>query len=208
MFWHEQERSLLVVYVDDFKLAGPTSSLPRVEKKIRTGVRAEEPGPISKYLGCEHIMKEVHVRPGQTPLEALSEPVPACGGPPSRDSVTVRTLVYDMSGFLRQCVDRYLELANRSRSSLRRVGTPFTDKDEGNAPEGAEVRGELANIAAKVLMKILYAARMCRFDLLRAVCALAAKVTKWTSACDAPLHRLICYINATLDVHMIAYVGD
>ena len=40
--------------------------------------------------------------------------------------------------------------------------------------------GKLAKSAASVLMKCLYAARMCRFDLLRAVQGLARYMTNWT----------------------------
>ena len=42
----------------------------------------------------------------------------------------------------------------------------------GVTPSPAPDVGRLQPIAAKVLMKILYAARLCRFDLLRAVCHL------------------------------------
>ena len=63
-------------------------------------------------------------------------------------------------------------------------------------------------IAARVLMKILFAARMARYDLLRAVQGLAARVTKWSPDCDKSLHRLICYIHSTLDYKLKAFVGD
>ena len=63
-------------------------------------------------------------------------------------------------------------------------------------------------MAAKVLMKILYAARMARFDLLRAVCDLACFVTKWTAECDRKLHRLICYIASTKHHRQIGWIGD
>ena len=43
---------------------------------------------------------------------------------------------------------------------------------------------QLKPYAAKVLMKILYAARYARLDLLRAVCALALFITKWDEQCD------------------------
>ena len=52
--------------------------------------------------------------------------------------------------------------------------------------------GMLQPIAAKVLMKTLYGARMARYDLLRAVCTLAACVTKWTEQRDIELFRLMC----------------
>ena len=57
-------------------------------------------------------------------------------------------------------------------------------------------------------MKILFAARMARYDLLRAVQGLAARVTKWSTDCDKALHRLICYIHSTLDHKLKAFVGD
>ena len=40
-------------------------------------------------------------------------------------------------------------------------------------------KGELASIAARVLMKVPYAARMARFDLLRLVMFLAQRITQW-----------------------------
>ena len=68
--------------------------------------------------------------------------------------------------------------------------------------------GKLQPIASKVLMKILYGARMCRYDLLKPTCYLATKITKWTPLCDKMLHRLVSYIQSTLHLRMIGYVGD
>jgi len=68
--------------------------------------------------------------------------------------------------------------------------------------------GELQKLAASILMKVLYGARMCRFDLLRPTCRLAQKVTKWDRACDKRLHRLMSYINSTLDHKLYSWVGD
>ena len=60
-------------------------------------------------------------------------------------------------------------------------------------------RGSLAPHAASVLMKLLYAARIARFDLLRSINALAGNVTKWTKDDDARLHHLLCYVNSKLN---------
>ena len=57
-------------------------------------------------------------------------------------------------------------------------------------------------------MKILYAARMARFDLLRATCRLACHITKWTEECDRRLYRLVCYINSSLNIRMTGWIGD
>ena len=56
-------------------------------------------------------------------------------------------------------------------------------------------RGALAPQAASVLMKLLYAARICRFDLLCSINNLASKITKWTKKEDALLHHLMAYVQ-------------
>jgi len=114
---------------------------------------------------------------------------------------------YDMKDFLISCVDRFVELAGKSGANLRKVETPFIDETKSSTEQGS-VGGVLQPIASKVLMKVLYAARMCRYDLLRATCALASKVTKWNSECDKQLHRLVCYIHSSLDVHLVGWIGD
>ena len=50
------------------------------------------------------------------------------------------------------------------------------------------------------------AARMARFDLLRAVPGLASRVTKWSVDCDEALHRLVCYVNS--HYKMQSFIGD
>ena len=66
----------------------------------------------------------------------------------------------------------------------------------------------LSNIALKVLMQLLFVARYCRPDLLRATCSLARRVSKWTTECDRRLHRLVSYMHNTRDHKQYAYVGD
>ena len=51
----------------------------------------------------------------------------------------------------------------------------YADEDQ-HAEEG-----HLASVACSLLMKVLWAARLARPDLLRAVIHLATKITKWTS---------------------------
>ena len=64
---------------------------------------------------------------------------------------------------------------------------------------GESTRGALAPHAASVLMKLLYAARIARFDLLRSINSLARNVTKWTIEDDAKLYHLMCYVNSSLE---------
>jgi hypothetical protein len=57
-------------------------------------------------------------------------------------------------------------------------------------------------------MKILYAARTARFDLLRATCKLACYITKWTPDCDRKIYRLLCYIHSSYSKRQAGWIGD
>jgi hypothetical protein len=132
--------------------------------------------------------------------------------------VKARYIEYCMKDFFESCVDKYKELGGPRASKLKKVSTPFIDEAKPfEDEEDIDIKGNplgpvglqsLQPIAAKILMKVLYGARMCRYDLLRPVCALAARVTKWDVDCDRKLHRLMCYIQSSLDVKMIGKVGD
>ena len=119
---------------------------------------------------------------------------------------TVNTVEYDMKQFLQQCIDRYVQLAGPD-VKFKSVSTPFPD-DKIARPinDETEARGELQPIAARVLMKVLFAARMARYDLLRATQGLASRVTKWSRDCDRSLHRLMSYIHSTMDRTMVGFV--
>ena len=83
-----------------------------------------------------------------------------------------------------------------------------TTSAKKSTPEGWDNKGKLAGIASKVLMKVLWAARLARFDLLKAVSYLARFVTRWSTRCDEMLHRLMCYIDSTTHHCMVGWVGD
>ena len=91
-------------------------------------------------------------------------------------------------------VEEYDKLKAQQRKSL---------EAETSAKTETMVRGRLAPVAARILMKILYGARTARLDILRAVSHLACYFTRWSSECDRKLHRLVCYIKSTLHVRMI-----
>ena len=75
-----------------------------------------------------------------------------------------------MSDFLKSCVARYQELAGPKGANLRKATTPYVDEamdyDVYATPAGGQPppSGELGAIASKVLMKVLYAARIARFE--------------------------------------------
>jgi hypothetical protein len=134
---------------------------------------------------------------------------PQTVAPPAQGGwVTANFIKYDMKDFLEQCVEKYQKLSE-SKVTLRKVDTPFIDESKDIEEVFDEKNpGKLKSVASAVLMKCLYAARMARFDLLRPITALAKLVTKWSPRCDRMLHKLMCYINSTLDVAMYGWIAD
>ena len=56
-------------------------------------------------------------------------------------------------------------------------------------------------------MKVFYAARLARFDLLRAVANLARYTTKWSREMDLRLMKFMQYIKSTLDFRQTGWVA-
>ena len=107
---------------------------------------------------------------------------------------------------LKVAIDRCIDLSGSSLKKLPTVETLFLDEsnfgfEKWERENDVVPDNTLQSIAAKGLMKVLYGARMCRFELLRATCGLARKITEWEKVCDKQLHRLMAY--STLDLKCI-----
>ena len=223
MYFHDELKLLLVIYVDDLKLAGPSENLAKGWEMLRTVLRIEPETDLGLYLGCVLSQGETQLHNGKK----------------------VKTITYNMEGLLKLSVEKYLDIIGKD-TKLKKVSTPSLPEETKSSPYrapsdgkskvecpwcahsfGPEMpvlyetgssrpgqdseslnRGNLAPHAASVLMKLLYAARIARFDLLRSINALARNVTKWTKDDDARLHHLMCYVNSTLSLKMIGWVGD
>ena len=76
-----------------------------------------------------------------------------------------------MSSFFQQTVEKYCELASVKESSLSSRAFKFPGIDDHQLDEtGFENKGNLADIASKILMKALYGARCMRWDLSHPIC--------------------------------------
>ena len=221
VYIREKLQLVLVMYVDDFKMAGAQKNLAQGWSMLRTRLKIEPETGLDMYLGCNHSKGTVTLGNGHC------------------------VTTYDMEQFLRSCVDRYLEVVGDVK--LNKVATPGIheetidrvsrrpvkegpsvvcnwcnnlvptdgsglepDQREGT-PELARkepVRGHLAPHAASVLMKLLYGARIARFDLLRQVNRLARNVHRWSDSDDRGLHHVMCYVHHTKHWRMVGWVGD
>ena len=75
-------------------------------------------------------------------------------------------------------------------------------------PDDWSPPGKLTASASKILMKVLYAARHARNDLLRGINHLATRITKWDEEDDKDLYRLMCYVWSTLDHMQVGWVSQ
>ena len=57
-YWHPRLRLFLIVYVDDFKMAGPRESLAEGWRLVRKNISTDDPTPFGRFLGCEHVIHE------------------------------------------------------------------------------------------------------------------------------------------------------
>ena len=129
-------------------------------------------------------------------------------------STPVHGLVYDMQKYFEKNVKTYLEVTGTPPQRLGAADTPFLD--ESRFPEGcqdpptgtAEQGGLLNRTAAQVSMQTMYGARMARPELLRAVGRLATYLTKWGKLQDRMRFRMMSYINGSLDMRQVGFVGD
>ena len=125
MFYHEQYKVILSVYVDDFKMAGRHSELAKAWKAIRGPGKLEldEPADFGPYLGCDQLRSTITQEEAKERLKntyPLVSGTDASGEPPGDspdapekvdDSKTVKLIRYDMEGFFRQCNGKRKELA-------------------------------------------------------------------------------------------------
>ena len=91
---------LLVLYVDDFKLAGPCAAMEEGWRLLRQHLTIEPATPVGLYLGCRHEVSSV-TAPGYKQT----------------------LMTYNVEGFLESCVKRYEELSG-GNARLRTVSAP------------------------------------------------------------------------------------
>ena len=108
VYIHEKLQLVLVVYVDDFKMAGPQKNLAQGWSMLRTRLKIEPETGLDMYLGCNQSKGNVTLGNGHR----------------------VTTVTYDMEQFLRSCVDRYLEAAGDVK--LNKVVTPELHEETKN----------------------------------------------------------------------------
>ena len=106
--------------------------------------------------------------------------------------------------FARQCVKLFEELSGKP---IKHAGTPHVDEASLSAIDQSD-RGQLSNVAAKLVTKFMWLGRISRPDLMVAINVCAGHITKWTVNNDKRMTRLAGYVAATLDRCHIMRIHD
>ena len=85
-------------------------------------------------------------------LPSLAKKIGSFKGP-------IKAWAYDMKEHTEQCVERYMELAHVPSSKLQKRSTPCLDDHQLQAFDST-TKGTLEPIASRVVLKILYTARL------------------------------------------------
>ena len=101
VYFHKKLKLLLAIYVDDLKMAGPTQNLKEGWSLLRQAIEIEPEVDSGLYLGCE-----IHY-----------------GSEKMSDGHEVRTVTYDMTKFLSDCVSKYRECSG-FEGDFPKVPTP------------------------------------------------------------------------------------
>ena len=103
-FWHDELKCLLVVYLDDFKLAGTTGNMIEARNTIRKGIAVGEPSNVDHFVGVKH---------GFGHFMLPNKKAPAYGR------------ILNNTDVMKKCVDTYLEVAPNGTELHKGAKTPI-----------------------------------------------------------------------------------
>ena len=109
-----------------------------------------------------------------------------------------------MEDFLESSCEAY---ENLTKTKIKESSTPYMPDGSLNTSDW-ETRGILSESASRILMKILWAARLCRPDFMKVIGDLTKKLTTWSVADDKRLHRLMGYVKHSKGYRLTGKVGD
>lgn len=112
----------------------------------------------------------------------------------------ITSITFDMENYFASAVSDYLKLSGKT---LSKVASPFAPRlNKEDLDELLNKKGEMADHAASLVMKLMYGVRMALPQLCVIVGRLSSQITKWTADSDRRLHRVYCYLNNSLSMKL------
>ena len=150
VFWHDAKRAMLIVYVDDFKLAAPKGDHDGLWESIRSVIDMDPETLDGRFLGCVHERSTTSARNVMPMLDnhpsyhlrqkQAGAPTAEAGVAPTVKSVNkihdpnrkVEVVTYNMERFAKDCVSVFCQLSGYSIDKVGTAPTPFLE--EANDP--------------------------------------------------------------------------
>jgi hypothetical protein len=175
---HKDAKAMLAVYLDDLLMTAPLSHEKALWRALEARVNFDEEPSELAKFLGAH--------------RQLSK------------TGNVTTGRAQMREFLLDAVARYME--ETGEKTLSGARTPYLP--ENFSPKGGEEPGAFAKSCSSHLMKLLFAARLARPDVLVAMNRLASKVTTWNLSHDRALRRLMQYVQHTADLELVSQLSS
>ena len=131
LYFHPDMKLLLVIYVDDLKLAGPKAQLSKGWDMLRRELRLEEETPLGLYLGCR-------ISKGEAVLH---------------DKTSMRTVTYDMETYLDMTVKKYCDVTGYDPSKFKTV--PIAEsrgRNQTSSSTGSDVQWKKSSMHVACLL--------------------------------------------------------
>ena len=162
LFVHREKGLFLSVYVDDIKLAGKEHNIDPTWKVLNKEVDLGEKTSFLDhvYLRCTQRQCEINkdiVNNYRTMFESRSSAGERGEAEklPYPQNLRISSWSYDMAGHAKKCVERYCELANKTKQQLYKVSTPCIDDHHFKEEEMKSV-GELSQVCTQIVLKCFY----------------------------------------------------
>ena len=120
VYYHKALKCILILYVDDFRIAGPIENMTKAWLTISKNIKIGPVEDSGKFLGCNHVLSQKIIPAGGDPWRDYKQ------SELKGDCTKLNIIEYDMEEFLRSCVSKYQELSNCK--ALIHADTPFIDE--------------------------------------------------------------------------------
>ena len=163
--------------------------IQRPTEKSKTGLfRMAKPADVERFLGMEMVL-------------VLKGHCAAIDG--GRHQSPVQKVVVSQKAYTAHILEEYRKDNGMApNAKLKAYRTPSTEGELNGLGvcEESETRGLMAPHAPKHIGSLLFLSRCCRPDITLTVCGLGRYTSKWSTACDRALARLMGYLQLYPDV--------
>ena len=167
LWWIPALEVMVGAYVDDILASGPKQALVQFWSAFQAFIKLDEIQTPGRYLGRDHLIFETS---------------------------SGRHIFLSMTDFALSAITLYESMPGVA--VLKTSDRPYVSESALIMEHYSET-GQLASSAARLLMKLLWLARLCRPDLSFAISHLASYVSKWNRNCDKMLLKLMGFVKAT-----------